>query len=156
MDKDERLNKTIGGWYYLHVNGDLIYKRDLPGTAADIRDSDLAKTLWPFDHSDRSGAWRIVVEGLSLGANKKRVEELAKLWGCDDIDAVNYSDYLKITLDVDGDSKCAKQPNFINLQESVAGFGDTYLEAMADLCKNLGFKGGKMWNHTFESLCDKC
>ena len=33
------------GWYYLHTNGDLIYKRELGGTAADIRESDFAKQL---------------------------------------------------------------------------------------------------------------
>lgn len=145
---------AIEGWYYLHENGNLIYKKDLPGMVADIRESDLAKALWSFD-SGREGAWRIVVEGLSIGANKERVEELAKLWGCDDSDADNYADYLGITLDIDGDVICAKQPNFVNLQESVAGFGSTCLEAMADLCKNLGFKGGKGWVATFKSLCDE-
>jgi len=147
---------SIEGWYYLHVNGSLIYKRNLPGIAADIRESSFAKALWPFDSTDRAGAWRIVVEGLSLGANMERVKELAALWGCNDKDAEHYATPLGVTLSLDGDAMCAMQPNFIDLQESMVGFGDTCLEALADLCKTLGFKGGKMWNHTFESLCKNC
>lgn len=143
----------ISGWYYLHENGELIHKQDFDGVAADIRESDFAKALWPIDTEDRAGAWRIVVESLSIGANKERVFELAEKWGCNDEDAQKYAEYLGVTLDMDGTAHCAKQPGFENLQESVAGFGDSYLEALADLCKNLGFKGGKMWTTTFKDLC---
>ena len=47
---------AIEGWYYLHENGDMIYKRELGGTDADIRESSFAKMLWPFDPDDRAGA----------------------------------------------------------------------------------------------------
>ena len=75
------------GWYYLHTNGDLIYKRDLDGTASDIRESTFARGLWPMDPSDRSGAWRILVESLAAEANPVRVKELADKWECNDADA---------------------------------------------------------------------
>jgi hypothetical protein len=39
----------IEGWYYLHTNGDLIYKRELGETAADIRESSFARA--------RMGTW---------------------------------------------------------------------------------------------------
>ena len=65
---------SIIGWYYLHTNGDLLYKRELEGTAADIRESSFAKMLWPVDSEDRAGAWRIVVEALACGANPERVK----------------------------------------------------------------------------------
>lgn len=58
----------ISGWYYLHTNGDLIFKHNLPGTAADIRESDLAVMLWPIDVEDRESVWRILVEALACGA----------------------------------------------------------------------------------------
>ncbi len=61
----------MDGWYYLHTNGELIYKRDLDGTAADIRESTFARALWPMEPSDREGAWRILIEGLAAGANLK-------------------------------------------------------------------------------------
>jgi len=38
----------IEGYYYLHMNGDLIYKRETGDTAADIRESDFAVAMWPF------------------------------------------------------------------------------------------------------------
>ena len=92
---------SIEGWYYLHTNGDLIYKRELGGTAADIRESDFARSMWPFDPTDREGAWRILVEASSLGAKPERIRELASLWQCDDADAQHFADLLNITLQME-------------------------------------------------------
>ena len=143
----------IIGWYYLHENNSLIYKKELGDTAADIRESDLAVSMWPCDPSDREMAWSCLVEALSLGATKKRIDELAELWKCSDSDAANYAERLRLNLFMDGNACCATKSDFTNLQESPAGFGDTFLEAMAELCKELGYKGGKMWNATFKDLC---
>jgi hypothetical protein len=145
---------AISGFYYLHVNGDLIYKPGLDA-AADIRESDFARAMWPMDPEDRAGAWNIVVEGLALGANRHRVDELAAKWGCTNADALYYAEYLGFELVKDGTAWCARPLWFINPQESPAGFGDTCLEASAGLCKELGYKGSKMWNHTFKSLLAK-
>jgi hypothetical protein len=143
---------SIIGWYYLHTNGDLIYKRDLDGTAADIRESNFARAMWPFDPDDRECAWDIVVEAEALGARSERIAELALKWQCDDQDADIYAERRGITLQMDGNQWCATGPKFSNLQESPAGFGDTKRQAMSALCKDLGYKGGKMWNATFKSL----
>ena len=139
------------GWYYLHKNKELIYKNS-PDAIADIRDSDLCHTAWSFSPEDRAGAWDILVEALSLGAKKERIAELAEKWKCDDIDAQKYADYLGINLNIDGSAMTAYREDFTNLQESPCGFGDNYLEAMADLCKQVGYVGGKMWNATFKDL----
>jgi hypothetical protein len=140
----------IVGYYYQHKNGSLIYKS---GTEAivDIRDSDLCLSAWPWDGS-RLAAWNLLVEAKSLGVNNERIDELIDKWSCDDLDADNYASYIGVILGEDGNQKTAKLPNFINLSESHCGFGETYLEAMADLCKQLGYKGGKTWNSTFQSL----
>lgn len=143
----------IIGWYYLHVNGSLIYKRELGGTAADIRESDFAKSMWPIDPSDRETAWRILVEALSLGVNHTRIKELADKWQCDDEDADVYALRVGVDIALDGDKWCAL-PKGCSMPESPVGFGDTKLEAMAALCKDLGYTGGKMWNATFKSLLD--
>lgn len=140
------------GWYYLHVNGSLIYKREMGGTAADIRESDFARGLWPVDPSDRAGAWRIVVEGLAAGASRERVMELAARWKCDDEDAAVYAKHVGAQLYKDGDHWCATRRDFANLQESPAGFGPTCLEALAELAKALGYKPSKMWGATFADL----
>ncbi|MDT8900927.1 hypothetical protein [Anaeroselena agilis] len=143
---------AIIGWYYLHINGDLIYKRELGDTAADIRESDMARMLWPIDPTNRATAWRILVEALALGANRQRINDLVEKWGCNNKDAHNYADYCGLNLFQDGNSWCATRQDFINLQESPSGFGDTCLEAMADLCKSLGYRPSKMWGASFEDL----
>jgi len=143
---------SIQGWYYLHQNGDLIYKRELGETAADIRESPFAKMLWPFDPSDRQGAWTILVESLACGANKNRVTELAQKWCCDNADAQNYVDRIGARIFMDGNAWCATRRDFVDLQKSPAGFGETALEALAALCKELKLKPSKMWGNTFEKL----
>lgn len=143
------------GWYYLHQNGSLIYKRYLDsGQAADFRESSFVQQFWPLDTQDRESAWRIVVEATALGADKKRVAELADLWACDDIDAQRYADHLGIELYPDGTAWCASRKHTINLQECPHGFGDSGLEAMADLCKQLGYRAQKTWGPTFKSLVE--
>ena len=52
---------SIEGWYYLHENKDLIYKRDLDGIVADIRESPFAIGLWPMDPQDRMTAWNLLI-----------------------------------------------------------------------------------------------
>ena len=123
----------MDGWYYLHTNGDLIYKRDLPGTAADIRESPFAVMLWPISLKERVDAWRLLVEASAAGANKERVKELAEKWGCNDGDAQHYAAHIDAELFMDGNQWCATGGDFVNLQESPVGFGDTALEALAAL-----------------------
>ncbi len=146
---------SIEGWYYLHTNGELIYKREFGETAADIRESPFAHGLWSFDTSNRSVAWKICIEGLAAGAKKERVMELAKKWECDDTDAKVYAARVGVTLGEDGNQKTAHAEEFVDLQKDPCGFGDTYLEAMADLCKQLGYKPSKMWGNSFNDLLRK-
>lgn len=144
---------SIAGYYYLHENGSLIYKRELDGeTAADIRESPFALGMWPMDPTDRAGAWRIVVEGLAAGATKARVDDLASQWACTDADAQNYAEHIGVVLKRDGNAWCAHRKDFENLQESPAGFGDTALEAFAGLAKALNYRPSKMWGASFEHL----
>lgn len=144
----------ITGWYYLHTNGELIYKPDtIDGIVADIRDSDFARMLWPFDEADRAGAWRMLIEALALGANKERVTTLAHGWNCNDEDADNMAAHFGLVFGRDGNMWFAHRQDFVNLQESPAGFGATKLEAAAELCKALGYTASKMgWGSTFQQL----
>lgn len=136
---------AIDGWYYLHTNGDLIYKREYDGVAADLRDSDFVKAFWPLDLELRQDAWTILIEGLAAGANTLRVFELAAKWGCDDKDGQIYAEYNGINLTMDGDEWMATRSDFYNLQESPVGFGRTVLGAFAGLAKDLGYRPSKMW-----------
>lgn len=143
---------NIEGWYYLHTNGSLIYKRNLVGTVADIRESDFARMLWPCIPADRMSAWRMLVEATALGADQARVKELADKWGCNDTDADEYASRLGITLALDGNAWCATPSFFVNLQVSPAGFGDSKLASLAELAKALHYQPSKMWGRSFHDL----
>jgi len=141
------------GYYYLHTNGSLIYQHDTDsGQAADYRESDFVRHFWPFDIENRETAWNVLVEGSAIGVGKDRIDELASMWMCDDEDAAVYAERLGIKLYMDGNAWCSARQDAINLQESPHGFGETALEAMADLCKQLGMRAAKMWGPTFKSL----
>ena len=142
---------SINGWYYPHHNGDLIYKPS-PDATVDIRDSDLAVCSWPVDVRSRKLAWEMLVEAVALGANESRISELAKKWNCDDEDADMFASVIGVDLESDGNQWCAHRTDFVNLQESPAGFGESKLLAMADLARNLGIRGGHMWRSSFSDL----
>lgn len=145
----------IVGWYYLHQNGDLIYKTDHEGAVADIRESPFARGLWSVDPTDREGAWNIAVESLAMGARPERIKELAAKWGLTDEDAAVYAERVGAKLYRDGNAWCATRKDFVNLQESPAGFGDTAIEALAALAKELKFCGGLMWADRFKNVLSR-
>lgn len=123
--------KGSDGYYYLHTNGDLIYKKFMPEL-----DSDFVVKVWAFDKSQRGHAWIIAIEALALGANKERIFELKEKWGLTDSDAGEFVKEVGLfNLFLDQNMWCATFSDFTNLQESQAGFGDTALEAFADLAK---------------------
>jgi hypothetical protein len=144
----------MDGWYYMHKNGALIYKRELGDTHADLRESDLVRGMWPFDSNDRETVWRIAVEAGAAGVAGARIRELADLWKLTDQDAQRYVETLGGELYMDGDQWCAVGPGFRDLQQDDAGFGTTALEALTELCKAVGYKPSKMWGDTFKSLLE--
>lgn len=81
------------GFYYLHENGDLIYKRTQPEL-----DSPFVKRIWPVYPEDRACAWIICIEALALGASKERVNELVNKWGLTNEDAFLFAQHLKFEL----------------------------------------------------------
>ena len=144
---------AIDGYYYLHENGSLIWKRYLDGgQVADFRESPFVRHFWPIDLHNRENAWSILVEALAIGADKDRISELAAHWQCNDEDAVVFAGTIGLALYMDGNAWCATRNNSINLQECPHGFGETALEAMANLAKQIGMRAQKMWGPTFVGL----
>lgn len=141
---------AIEGYYYLHTNGELIYKRYTEDVVADLRESDFVVAFWPIDVENRKTAWDFLVEAKAAGANRIGIH--AERWKCDDEDAQNYAKAINLTLQKDGSDWMAAKEDFMNIQESPTGWGKTCLEAMVSLCIQLGYKPSKMWGHTFESL----
>ena len=140
-------------YYYLHTNGDLIHK---PGSydECNFRDSDLVVHYWRLDNGDRESAWTFLVEALSKKVtNVKRVLELAAKWGCNNEDAAIYAERIGLRLFKDGNQWVATKNDFTNLQNSPAGFGDTALEAMGALARELEFRTTKLyWHHSFPAF----
>lgn len=132
---------------YLHTSGSLQWK---PGYTWGDLDSDFARSAWHISELTKTKAWEIAVEALSLGAS---IDEYRSKWELTDDNALHYaSKIVKCDLFKDGNQWCATKRDFVNIQESPCGFGDTALDALAGLCKDLGFKGRGMWSHGFDSL----
>jgi len=78
----------MDGYYYLHTNGELIFKKFRPED-----DSPFVKKIWSIDITRRETAWLLLIEALAMGARKDRIKELADKWGCDDKDAQTFVEY---------------------------------------------------------------
>ncbi len=126
----------LEGYFYLHTNGDLIYK---PAIVVEFDpehfNSNFVVETWGFAQEYRECAWTILVEALALGANIKRIKELQQKWGCTNEDAVKYAEKMHLQIVQDGTGWIASFDDFVNIQESQCGSGDDCLEAFADLAK---------------------
>ena len=126
----------LDGYYYLHTNGDLIYKNAfVVESDPTYFDSPFVKETWGFIKTLRECAWTIAIEGLALGANEKRIKELQDKWGLTNEDASHYAKRMGLKIFMDGDQWCATFGDFLNVQESQCGFGDDALHAFAELAK---------------------
>lgn len=137
-------------YYYLHTNGDLIFKPErVVKSEPGYFDSPFVRRVWLLDTEDRATCWIMLIEALSLGANAVRIKELQDLWNMTNEDAQIFAQRVGLVLKIDGDQWCAYYDDFIDLQSSPAGFGNDCLHAMADLIK---LHDGEVFNSRFE--CD--
>lgn len=142
----------ISGYYFLSDAGHLQYSSRI--NPADLRDDKDVVMFWPVSDS-RESTWEMLIQSLSCGAVKAEVIHLADKWRCNDADAAIYAERIGVVLSVDESFKMAATKSFINIQESPCGFGETYLEAMANLCAALGYKPQKLWGASFASRVKK-
>ncbi len=71
----------MNGFYYLHADGNLIYKPEIVVANDDgYFDSPFVKKVWHVDPRDRIVAWKIILEALAMGCDKERAKELSKQW----------------------------------------------------------------------------
>lgn len=122
---------AIEGYYYLHANGDLIYKRAGEGLLEDFSNSDLIKHYWPIDPSDRAHAWLMLIEATAMGANASRVAELAQKWHCDNADALEFAKRCS-GMELENDGKVYRASFKMRGGDEYMGEGSDYLHAMAD------------------------
>lgn len=139
------LDLAIEGWYYLHANGDLIYKGAAYTSVSDFHESDLVRAFWPCHPDDRENAWTILVEALAGGARLEKVRELADRFGCTDDDAQEYARRIDVALAPTDDGRWAASPAPLVLgRDSVGGVGETALQALAALAGALGYRPSKL------------
>lgn len=128
MRREEYHEPQYEGAYYLHVNGDLIHKRMLPGLIDDLNESDFVKAYWLIDPHDHRTAWRVLIESSALGADKSRVNALAHLWNCNNASAPHYAQLRGITL-------LDNAGQYVAVFDGLTGRGNTALDALISLHK---------------------
>jgi len=76
-------------YYYLHTNGELIYKPAIVVESdTEYFESDCVRKFWPVDLDQRESAYVMLIEAAALGARMSRVLELAAKWGMDGDDGI--------------------------------------------------------------------
>lgn len=124
-------------YYYLHENGDLIHK-SYYANPSDFEDSDFVKKWWKVNMSKRIDVYNFLIAASMFGANKCRVDELIWKWHITDHDCEHYIDRVGLTWLMDGNAWCVHAPDFIDLQNSTAGFSsESLFYAIVDFYKNL-------------------
>ena len=130
-------------WYYLHTNGDLINKRfEYCPDGSDFEVSDFCKKYWLLDTEERISAWMFLVEALVYGANKDRVKGLALRWGCNDTDALVFTERLGMVLSISEAGFMAKWVGREGESLKSGSIKPTALEAIADLA-SLGTRSSR-------------
>lgn len=117
------------GWYYLHTNGELIFKRTEP----EVEDGGFVQHVWPIDTTDRFTAWKLVTEALAYGAKRDRVMTLRKKWGLTDGDGMEYANRAGFWLIFNGETFEAgfKHPKGSKKKFDMESTGGTAVDALA-------------------------
>lgn len=71
-------------FYYLHTNGALIAKRFRPDW------SDFVRRIWTVNLEDRGTGYLMLIEAAALGADMRRVLDLAAQWKMDGADGLEF------------------------------------------------------------------
>lgn len=138
------------GWYYLHVNGELIYKpySSVYDPRIDFEESSFVLCYWLINLSDREDAYNLLVRAKMLGAKKDRIEELVSKWNIDDDDTKVYCEKYGIKWARSGEQFIASAGPPIGDDGPVRGVGITLFKAVCDFyakAVNLPEEDFKIW-----------
>jgi hypothetical protein len=145
----------ITGWFYLRKDGTLVHTPDTKGLKGAILSMLVMPeivTFWPHDLRDRGTAWRILVEATAGGADRDQIQTLATRAGCDDNDGLTYAKRIGCRISKEGMYWKATRADWVSREASPTGYGATVLDAMADLCKSLGYQPSKILQQDFSKL----
>lgn len=122
-------------YYYQHSNGKLIHKPaftvDSLG-ASNYFEGDFVVKWWRLDMTDRSQAWKMLIDAMLSGAKEVAVLELAMKWNCTNEDAMHFAKLMEIKLTDDGGVWIA---DFSDADGTFQGRGQSALRALAALAK---------------------
>ncbi|SPA17212.1 hypothetical protein [Cupriavidus taiwanensis] len=140
----------VDGFFYLHREGDLLFKRNLPHVEDDLRRAEFVLAFWPVDWHNRETQWRMLIEAMAGGAQHERVMELARHWLLTNDDAQEYARRISVELDYYEPGGlwracCLRLP-------AACGTGQDALHALASLAQVLGLRIGKHRYPTFSEL----
>ncbi len=121
-------------YYYLHENNELIHKTKHYDTLG-FEESDFVKCWWKINLDSRLDAYNMLIRARMLGAKESRIQDLIKHWGITNDDAPNYVKAVGLEWKMDGSAFCVHAPDFLNLQQDNAGFGDTLFDAICEFYK---------------------
>lgn len=127
----------VEGYYYLHTNGDVIYKKRLDDAQmADFHESPFVVHVWQFDPEERAVAYVIVAEASALGAKPERIEELIAHWNITDEDAQVFAERTHMVLKHDDDHwDCFFEGAPLDGEDPQVGQGKRAIDAIIALCK---------------------
>lgn len=128
-------------YYYLHVNGDLIHKPEMPGILQDFADSDLVRDYWLVDVTERGTGYVMLISAAKAGAKMGRVLDLAATWGMDGDDALKFCEVAEInvtTEKLNGAVEYTVQDSRDKAEKPHTGTGSTPFLALIHYAKSGG------------------
>jgi len=136
-------------FYYLHENGDLIYKNPQFINEEDFIESPFVKTYWFLDTTRRETVWEFLIEAYGY-ASKNRIYDLCSKWGIDDKDAIYYIKYLNNI----SNKKFRYEFGESNMLEfdNIILKGNSYLHMLNSICHSIKYKIEKPRINTFHNL----
>lgn len=138
MKQDTITGKNHGEnfcYYYLHENGELIHKSK-HADPADFEESTFVKKWWVIDLDNRFDGYNLIIVATLLGALKRSVAAMVQKWEMNDQDCAVYCDRAGLVYFMEGSTWCVRGRDFVNLQESAAGFGPSMLDAVIEFYRH--------------------
>lgn len=128
------------GYYYLHTNGELIYKpygREY-NPIQDFEESPFVVAYWLINTNNRADAYNMLIRANMLEANHERIDELLTKWNMTNEDTKNYCKAFGIRWGQKGELFTASAEKPETKEESaIVGEASTLFYALCDFYEQM-------------------